>query len=904
MSRSSLALALTVVISSVVALPRATVAAPAPPNGAHPRIFLGAPAVKDAFKAAAAKPGTAAAALVAQCQAATTQPSNISASGYQGDNWSFTASACALSWQMTGNTEHAATALKLWRALLEDVVTLGDKKACVAGAVAPAAIAAIVRDAGYAIRFIGPHTALVYDWMHDAPGVTEALRQQTRDCFRAWVTYYTQQGYLNTEPGANYHAGYVAAKTLIAIAEAGEDGTAGDTIWTQAVDDVLTKQLLGNGMATSNGGIPKGSFNGALVGGDWPEGWQYGPLSVIEYAAASRALREQGIDIGAMGQWASDLTLRHVYGLLPDKSGMYVGGDTESEAFFSSPSGSPLDATLLGPSSDQAAGWAAFLNQQLFGAGVRKTLWQALADTRAVTAVDPTPTAATPGLPPWFLARGPRNLYARSAWTTTAFWSVLTSAPRVVDDHQHMDASSFVFVRGGDSLIVDPSPYASRSSLTSNALTLESNVVVGDYKPSQTSWSGADMPLARGTASGVVAARADFANAFNFSSTASDIKLARRDWVFLPEGEIVTIDHMRTPSATAKAYLRFRTPAALTVVQASPLIARGDVGVSSLAIHAVKLTPATAPLLRQPVTAGDCGAAAGGCAVARNNVWEYAWEVPGPEVVAVHAIDGLAQGEIAADVAAIDATPIDTTPAENAAVVGASVFRAQKQTFVLEPAAVPGPATLTYSVPGGNPSRHVVFDAPSDSTGRTTVTATVRGGRCAVTLTAGAGVTGVPAIFTLSTAASGCTVSEDANVAAGTVSPGMGGFGQLPGVDGGTSGVGGSTGAGGKGGGGTNGTAGSQGSGGTNGAGGTNGTAGKNGTGGNKGTGVSNVTGDSRNGTGSSPDSGVAEGSGAGVSSCSIGPGVGAGAGGGPLAAIAIVMVSVARRRRRGPGAK
>ena len=42
--------------------------------------------------------------------------------------------------------------------------------ACVVGATPKQAIAAIRRDTGYAIRFIGPHAALAYDWLHDAPG--------------------------------------------------------------------------------------------------------------------------------------------------------------------------------------------------------------------------------------------------------------------------------------------------------------------------------------------------------------------------------------------------------------------------------------------------------------------------------------------------------------------------------------------------------------------------------------------------------------------------------------------------------------------------------------------------------------------------------------------------------------
>jgi MYXO-CTERM domain-containing protein len=800
--RASLAVALAVAASALAA-PRAQ-AAPAAPAGAHPRIFLSTK-VRDAFKAAAADPKSAVSALIARCQKAIDMPASLMTSGYQGDSWSFTASGCALAWQLTGDAKYAAPGVLLWRALLEDVATLGDKKACVAGAAMTAAIASVKRDTGYAIRFIGPHSALVYDWMHDAPGVTPALLQQTRDCFRQWITNYTTAGYLHDQPGANYHAGFVAAKTLISIAEGGEDGANSDAFWTQVVDDVFAKQLIGNGLAVDTGGIPTGNFQGAILGGDWPEGWQYGPLSVLEYAYSTRALQEQGVTtLDPMAAWTSSLALRMTYGLTPDRTQQYVGGDTEAATAFAAPTVSPLDATLLGASSDETAGWAKSMEATVFKPGARDTVWQALADTRVATAADPTLAK----LPLWYLARGPRNLYARSAWTADAFWAVFTSAPRLVADHQHPDASNFVFVRGSDALVVDPSPYADRSTLTGNALAIDTGVVKGDYSPSQTQWSKADMPFARGTMSGVVAARGDIAQAFWFTTTASDVKLARRDWVFLPEGELVAVDRATTADATRKVYLRFRTPGTLTAASASPFIARADVGLSSLAIHAVKLVPATAPVLRATTMASDCGTTPfGSCRISRSLTQEYSWEPGGPDVLAVHVLDGLAKGDAPADVAPIDAAPIDTSPAENAGVVGASVYRAQKQTFVVEPATLPAPATLSYGVPGANPSRHVVFDAPADATGHTAVTATAKGDRCELTLTAGAGVTAAPAIFTLSAASDGCKVSEDADVAAGTVSPGSGGF-ERPGGGGpagGGTGAPGGTGAGGTSGGGTSG---------------------------------------------------------------------------------------------------
>jgi hypothetical protein len=739
-------------------------AAPPPPAGPHPRIALN-PATLAALKAKATTRGSAVADAIEACKKAAVAAG--SPSGYQGDAWAFAASACALAYQVTGTPAYAARGITLLRALLEDVGTIGDKLACVSGAPPDRAIASIRRDTGYAIRFVGPHAALTYDWLHDAPGMDPALRQQARDCFGAWLDWYGAQGYLANQPGANYHAGFVAAKALIAVALGAGDGPGdlGFRLWNEVVDDQFGKQIVANGLAADSGGVPRGDHHGALVGGDWPEGWQYGPLSVVEYAFAARALEEQGASWPELRAWSDDLALRFLHGLTPPGTEMYAAGDSENDRANMDASGGPLLATLLGPSSPRGAGWAAFLRQRLGGGRFGAPALDAIAEARAVSPVDPT----GPGQPLWFLARGTRNLYARSGWDKGAFWAVLTSAPRLVADHQHLDASSFVFARGGDPLIVDPSPYGSRSTLTSNAVSVDSDVVLEFYKPSQTPSSTAQLPWARGTRSGVVGARADFAGAFNFNGTPSDVPLARRDWVFLPEGEIVAVDRVRTGAATRSAYLRFRTPAALALAGD---LARGVSGSSALAIHAVALAPPATPQVKAIPRSNECeGRQFGACGAARFAVGEYSVKITGGEVLAIHVIDGLGAAESPAEVAPMNAVLVEGTPQQNREVVGAMVRRAGQATFVVASSAIvegAGAPSLSYAVPGGAPSRHVVFDAPEDDQGRAAVTATAAGdGRCRIALAragGGAGavvVAGRPAIFTVGAASGGCAVAED-----------------------------------------------------------------------------------------------------------------------------------------------
>jgi hypothetical protein len=760
MSRRAGVLAVVAATAAALGAP-AALAAPQAPSGPHPRIIL-TPNVLAALKGRA-KSGAVADAIEA-CRAVDPKPGL--ASGYQGDAWAFPASACALAWQLTGDASLAERGVKLWRALLEDVQTIGDRKACVPGAPRAQALAAVERDTGYAIRFVGPHAALAYDWLHDAPGVDEALRKQSRDCFATWIDWYTKEGYLRKQAGANYHAGFVLAKALSAVATGGEGGEASDRAWREVVDEVFAVQIVANGLASANAGIPRGPRNGALVGGDWPEGWQYGPLSVLEYALAARVLQEQNVPLPEMGVWADEVTVRFLHGLLPGQGGMYVGGDTEADTPWVLANGGPLMATMLGPSSPRAAGWAAYLRARLGVAAWGPPVFAALAEAREVSPHDPL---QSPGggvaRTPWYLARGTRTVYARSGWDAGAFWSVFTSAPRLVDDHQHPDASNFVFARGGDGLVVDPSPYASRSTLTGNAVTVDSDVVQGDYQPSQTFWSAADLPWARATRAGVVAARGDFAKAFAFNGKDSDVPLARRDWIFLPEGEVIVLDRVVTGGPARKVYLRFRTPATLALGGAAPAwVAQGTVGKSALAIHAVALSPPATPTVAALPKSNECpDGAFGACSIARFAVGEYAVTLAGGEVRALHVLDGLAGGEKPAEVEPLGRAIPGTT---KGGFQGARVARAGHVTFVVASAAARDtPAdSLAYEVDGATAARHVVLDAPEDSDGRAAVTAKADGdGRCHVTVSSSGEklLTGRPLVFAVAPLTGNCAITED-----------------------------------------------------------------------------------------------------------------------------------------------
>jgi len=772
-------LARVLALASALAATRVS-AAPPTPSGPHPRLFLGGSNLARA-RANAQTSGTVSKAIVDACQQTLSSPQWFNdRGGAGGGTWPSAAVACAFAYSVTQNAAYLTQAIKYWRASLDDDQTLGDGKGCVPGVdtnwrawtgsgPAPAVVITITHDTGYPMRWYGPFVALTYDWLHDAPGVDEALRAQTRTCLTSWVDYYSQRGYLRGEPGANYNAGFVAGKALAAIAMGGENGPDGDRLWTETVDGLFGQLLVGQGLAGRGSAL--GAPVGALVGGDWPEGWQYGPLSVLEYAAAARAIEENGAPLPEMDEWTNSLIVRHMHATVPGLDGQYVGGDFDSKLVYQAPSLNQLDAVILGPSSDQAAGWAAGM-KRLQSPSRSSFIWNALAELRSATPADYRTEAPTPPL--WYIARGTRNVYARTAWSPSAFWAVFSSSPRTVADHRHHDAGNFVFTRGSDHLVVDPSNYGEPGTLTTNAVAADSPGVVGDYAPSQTPWSQAELVWARGTDAAVYAARSDFAKAFTFADRASDIPYARRDWVFLPEGEIVTIDRVHTASASHSMYLNFHTNTAGTLALSGGT-ATGTVGGSKVAIHPVMLSGGT-PSVFRPAVVNNYRYPCGSCTNVRFAVDDYTLKVPGPWAVAVHVIDGLGSGEGPAQVGSLNDDNYDPAPKQNAGVLGAAVYRGSKQSFVVASSGVDGQAgaAMTYGVPGGSPSRHVVFDAPEDAGGRSVVTATASSGRCVVRITAGAGLAGRPLLFSVGTAQEGCSVSENTNVAPGAPPPGGG----------------------------------------------------------------------------------------------------------------------------------
>ncbi|HEX5062540.1 MAG TPA: hypothetical protein VFV99_24375 [Kofleriaceae bacterium] len=684
-------------ISIVVLASSVAHAAPPEPNGAHPRMLLDAE-LRGQWKAMAKLSAGPVVGAIRLCEDARTTNDHDRAQ-YQGSEWARMLQACLVAWAATDRNEDAATAIRFFTALLDDRDTIGDGLG---------GDTAARRDSGYALRNLGPYTALAYDWLYNHPLMTPELKERARQRWKAWLAWYRDKGYRATNPGSNYHAGYLIAATTIAIAQAGDAAADGTALWQHVADQMWNREMAA---ALAEEGV--------LAGGNWPEGWQYGPLSVAEYSLAARVVKRAGVDVPGIETWLSSLLRHHVYALSPSDA-MYATGDSEdSDSANLPPNVLTLDAVALGDASAQDKRWARGELARLKLTDRNYFLYNALATVGEKPTLPPRSV-----WPTWYLSANTGTLYARTRWDDTAIWFVSECHATIDTDHRHPSAGTFALSRGRDDVIVDPSPYGSASTLTSNAPTVASAQLPADYIPSQGSWSvktGYDFVTQR--ASGVVAARCDYSDQYKFQDRPSDVPDAFRDFVLLPstdgrDAALLVIDRATTGSDDRGMNLRFRTPGKLALAGD---VGTATVGSTKLAITSVTRSAPGTTEIGVPTDGKDCyreGIAKGRCNAARVPVTDYRVLIPGPAPVGVHVIS----------VTGDKGRPATATPLSGKGWAGVHIVGLRDATVVWR---TRGSGALDYS---GPPGTHVILDGP-DVNANVTAQRDAKG--CAVHVTGG-----------------------------------------------------------------------------------------------------------------------------------------------------------------------
>ncbi|MEO8700227.1 MAG: hypothetical protein ABI867_09290 [Kofleriaceae bacterium] len=606
-------------------------AQPAPePSGPHPRILLDE-SLRTAWKAAAKRSDSAVANAIIRCEATRSNAKEYQRDSYMGFDWGRSLNACLIAWVAKGDDADAQSAVIFINALLDDIEYIGDAKG---------GEKAVRRDTGYPIRSMPPYIALAYDWLHGHKVMTPALKQKIRERFEQWVGWYQKSGYHNRQAGTNYHAGYLVSASLVAVALGGEGGAFTTQLWNHVRDDIwgtdMAKQLAPRGL---------------LDGGDFPEGWQYAPLTIAEYALAARVVGKYGVKIDNVDKWLTATFVRTMHARSGSLDTITPIGDSEDKVASIPINVMTLIGILVGPAPEIVQRQAA---AEIARLGLRSKdypFYEALAQARAVT-------PAAPVLEKWptsYYAAGVSTFYARTSWAKDGVWMSTICTPVLEADHLAPIAGNLILTRGRDEVIVDPSPYGSLSSLTSNAPTVDSKQLPPKYRPSQAAWGETThFVWAMQTATGVIATRCDYADQYKFQERPTDIAAAVRDFVLIPWGKtradasVVVIDHAETGAADQKLYLRFRSPVMFGM---NGEVANAKVGASTLSI--VRVTPGVRSELRPEVRKAPVGACwemdRGKCDMARMPVGEYRVEIPGPTMDVIHVVDAAASSDLKAE---------------------------------------------------------------------------------------------------------------------------------------------------------------------------------------------------------------------------------------------------------------
>ena len=296
-------------------------------------------------------------------------------------------------------------------------------------------------DDGYGIRNYGVAMAVGYDWLY--PALSSATQAQVIATLDAWISWYDTTGFINSEPIGNYFVGYLLAKTTAAIALEGDDPNAA-SYWT----DVQTRMW---------GKLVQPAYSASMVGGGWPEGWEYGPLSVSEVAEFLWAVKT-----GENVDWSTQLPQAHqeeqymAQFAWPSRMHMDDQGTIHAGDVLHPPSCASLVLSgILAWTGDAYAPTARSLaNDFLATTGDTCPPWQMFLHGDPSAPATPVYTTA----PLSYFASGPNHVAARSSWQTDAVWSTFVSGQYIDapdSGEQYFNQGAVAMVQGDQPILVN-----------------------------------------------------------------------------------------------------------------------------------------------------------------------------------------------------------------------------------------------------------------------------------------------------------------------------------------------------------------------------------------------------------------------------------------------------------------
>jgi hypothetical protein len=500
-------------------------------------------------------------------------------SGYQGFEWADALASTALLWHATKDARYATAALGYLNALLDDRLVIGDGKG---------GSNVVTHDSGYGMRTFGAYSALGYDWLRNAPGMTDATRAHVRERLGQWIDWYRKEGYLRDRPTANYYWGYLTALSFAGLAAGGDDKAADE--WLKAARNELSTKVLP-------------AFRDQLRGGGWPEGWQYGEYTTLEVALVARAFAAAGVDVTSKLPWLGQTVTHHVHALLPDEASVYDGGTWGEHP--AKPSGLALSALSLALTGvdDARAAEARWMTAHALPPLRREQAWVGLlADRPGAAERSPREGASTSLHLP-----GQGLSFARSDWSKAAVWVSFQAGPPLAEDHQDADQGHFELVRGSDHLIVDGGGSEGSATINHNTLLVDDDGKNLNYSPNQGVW-GAKVATTRfGDDGQVLVAVGEIGDAYAPKCITSgcdkrSVERLTRTFVFVRPSLLVIDDQIALSSpdfgVTWAAHLT-QNP------QLAPGVARATIGASRVDVQTLDPPQAARAALREPTPSGE-----------------------------------------------------------------------------------------------------------------------------------------------------------------------------------------------------------------------------------------------------------------------------------------------------------
>jgi hypothetical protein len=315
-------------------------------------------------------------------------------------------------------------------------------------------------DNGYGIRFFGVGLGLGYDWAYDQ--LDTAQKSQVYTTANEWLNTFETNACSDFEyahPQSNYFAGYFHAKTVIALATAGDNPNAAAE-WA----DWQNAQFNTAAANPPHVGVQP-YYATHMTGGGWPEGFgNYGPLATLNmslpawevktatstdliHANAAYTFPLDAADYLMQFTWPTrdyidDRDTNHATGNPTPPAGsadagmfMHVLGNLR---YWNAPHADVFQAyanAVVAATGGSANEWETFL------------LWDPNGTTQPITS-----------LPLSYFAPGLNAVAARSDWGASASWMSFRAAPYINNPGQGeegYDQGSLALVRGNTPLLVN-----------------------------------------------------------------------------------------------------------------------------------------------------------------------------------------------------------------------------------------------------------------------------------------------------------------------------------------------------------------------------------------------------------------------------------------------------------------